>query len=375
MKSLSPKIVVVMAVAALFSAAIIIRSFARARIIPDQSTSQVLYSNPGQDGTTSLVPADDSATFPLIEEVDKASVEANPTVRDDTDTSPPPPFYTIQTPLPGGFDHIANGVGTRNLGSGCIRLRGAPASAVAVRAWLYWGTIINVQQPPATDTARFNGVKVIGNLMGTCNPPCWPGTHFVAYKASVIRQLSAGINGNYDVDIATGPNSKGQDPWTTPTPANPLSEGASLLVVYADKSVPTTAKVYFNEAAHLFSGPIVIGNDVFPNVPNYTSLKHTRIGADGQVGASTFAITPISTETTFLGPDVNHLTQIRGCPGGINPDSDWNGTDGGPLNQLWDTHSDSFGTQIIPPTSQTYVVKYVAHGDCIVAIAHILGVK
>jgi hypothetical protein len=375
MKSQKSRTRVSIGIAVMFMAAFILGSWVRVPAVMSQSISTVPSPDPGMDGTTSdPIPTEDEITsVDQFEEVDKDSVEADPTVPDDTQTPDGGTvgIFTVATPLPGGVDHVANGVGTRNLGKGTIRLRGVPFGAVAVRAWLYWGTIIRAAAPPATDTAVIDGVKVTGTLVGSSLPPCWPGDFFVAYRASVIARLKAGINGDYVIEIATSAvASNGQDSWFKPTPPNPLSEGASLVVEYADRDVAAGAKVYYNNFARRFFGPIVINNGIFPALPAYTVLKHTRLGADGQVGISTIAETPITDERTFLAG-----VQIRGTGGGINLDPDWNGNDGGPLNQLWDTHSDTFTQQLIKPGALNYQVRYVANGDCIVAVAHILGVK
>ena len=99
-------------------------------------------------------------------------------------------------------------------------------------------------------------------------------------------------------------------------------------------------------------------------------LKHTRLGADGQVGRSTFAIAPITSERTFL-----NALQIEGIGSPFNIDSDWNGADGAPLNQLWDTNTSSVVGNPVPPLAMNYVVRYLSNGDCIVAVAHVLSVK
>jgi hypothetical protein len=125
----------------------------------------------------------------------------------------------------------------------------------------------------------------------------------------------------------------------------------------------------------MFFGAVGINNPLPRPLPAYSILKHTRLGADGQTGASTFASRPITDERTFIGPGPAGPTQIKGPSSSFNEDSDWNGGDGGPLNQLWDTQSSSFFSRPITPGVMNYGVRYQAHGDCIVAIAHVLGVK
>ena len=367
-KTAKSRIFLSAAIALMFITAIVAR--------PSASTAQ---SSEGQDGTTTQLAADKDDNFKDGESLDKASVEADPTTPDDTaDTtaltaSPTATkVYRIPVPLNGGLDHVANGVATRNAGFGTIRLRGAPNGATRVRAFLYWGEIIAGPAIPLTQNVVFNGVLVTGNLIGVSAPPCWPGGFFVAYRASVIALIAPAINGDYRVSGLPSSVVDGRDPWLhAPVPApTPLSEGASLVVVYAHPSVPVAARVFINHGAVMFFGGVGINNPLPAPVPPYGTLKHTRLGADGQVLFSTFASAPITSETTFL-----QAVQIKGPGSGFNTDSDWNGADGGPLNQLWDTNTSSLFGNPIPPGAVNYVVRYISNGDCIVAVAHVLSVK
>ena len=146
------------------------------------------------------------------------------------------------------------------------------------------------------------------------------------------------------------------------------------MVIYAHNSVPFTARVFLNQGATMFFGGVSINNPLPQPLPAYNTLKHTRLGADGQVLASTFATASITDERTFIGPGPGP-TQIKGPFSPINTDSDWNGSDGGPLNQLWDTQSSSLFGNPITPGVTSYVVRYLSHGDCIVMVGHVLGVK
>ena len=363
-------LVLSMTIAAMFIAAIVVR--------PLPSIAQT--DGGAQAGTTTEKANDLEDSFKDMESLDTESVEANPVAPDDTDdtasTAAPSPVpitkvYPIPVPLRGGLDHVANGVATRNAGFGTIRLRGAPNGATRVRAFLYWGEIIT--GPIAlSQTVLFNGVPVTGRLIGVSPPPCWPGTAFVAYRASVIALVTPGINGDYRVSRLPSSIVDGRDPWLhAPVPApTPLSEGASLVVIYSHPSVPLAARVFINNGAIMFFGGVAINNPLPAPVPNYNTLKHTRLGADGQVGSSTFASAPITSERTFL-----NAAQIKGIGSPFNTDSDWNGADGAPLNQLWDTNTSSLFARPVPPGAMNYVVRYLSNGDCIVAVAHVLSVK
>jgi hypothetical protein len=340
------------------------------------------------EGSSSRPAEELEARFDLSESYDKAEIEANPYAPDDreqtatatsTSTSSTALWPIQPMPLPGGIDHVANGVGTRNAGFGHIRLRGVPPGSVAVRAYLYWGTIQNA--PPATQTVAFNGTPVKGRLIGT-GPTCWCGGVFAAYRASVIAMITPGINNDYRVSQMPSAVTNGSDPWDGNCKL-PLSQGASLVVLYANASVPAAARVYINEGTAFFAvGGINTFNPLPVPVPFHTQLKHTRLGGDGQVGFSTFSNLPVTNERTFVGAwpfGFGPLTHIKGPGSPFNGDSDWNGDDGVPLNQLWDTHTDRFNIDrsrpMIPFGAPNYLVRYTANGDCIYAVAHVLGTR
>ena len=386
MKSYRLRIVLLLATVAVFLAAAVGRNFHASPSASAQSTDQL--------GTSSARAADQDITLDKNESVDKDSIEKNPTAPDDTadstatttsanstaansaTTTTTTKVYQIPVPLPGGLDYAANGVGTRNAGFGTIRLRGIPPGAVAVRATLYWGEIRAGLAVPLTETVSFKGVAVTGNLLGTCPAPCWPGNFFAAYGASVIALLNPGLNSDYLVAKLPSSLTDGRDPWlTAPVPApNPLSEGASLVVIYAHPSVPVAARVITHPVVQLTFGTLTVSHALGVPLPAYGTMKHTRLGADGQVGSSTFPINFATDERTFIGPNALALTQIKGPGSPFNVNTDWDGNDGLPLNQLWDTQTSSSGA-IIPAGSVAYTVRYVSHGDCIVPVIHVLGVK
>jgi hypothetical protein len=85
------------------------------------------------------------------------------------------------------------------------------------------------------------------------------------------------------------------------------------------------------------------------------------IGGDGQTGFGRLASVGGKTTTIDGVP-------IAG-PGSPYNDSDWNGSDGRPLPQLWDTH----GHQVDLPigASGSVTVGYTSPGDCLVPVANI----
>jgi hypothetical protein len=328
-------------------------------------------------GKLNVLPADveDKVSDLAAEDVLDAATIEDRVKRGEIDVSVTP----IPIPLPGGLDHAAAGVGTRNAGFGTIRLRGVPAGATLVSAFLYWGDIgVN----PGLNVC-FNGNLIPPGrvqIVGTAPQPCWnPGGTFFAYRVDVRTMLSPAINGDYLVRCLRTSVSNGTCPWTPPVNALPLSEGASLLVIYSHPSVPLTAQVILSHGPQFFA----IGNNDYTTlltlpIPPHSVIKHTRFGADGQVGVSNCglsSILSITDERTSLGPAPGALTQIKGPASPFNGDSDWNGDDGQPQNKLWDTQTDVAPGGVIPAGATAYRVRYTAHGDCIVWVAHVLGVK
>ncbi len=292
--------------------------------------------------------------------------------------------------LPGGLDHAAAGTGTRNAGFGTIRLRGVPAGSLVVRAWLYWATIYT-NPAPLTATVVFNGVTVTGSRIGLTGEPCWliPNASFAVYRANVRTLLTGAVNADYRVTGMASAVTNGRDAFTcTPPfapPPTPTSEGASLVVIYAHSSVPANARVYLHQMPTLVTGTTTFTHPLIPVLPTFSTIKSTRLGGDGQVGCSTFAtgsafVVNATGENTLIGNTTAVMRQIRGNGSTINTDSDWNGHDGAPLNQLWDTHTDSFsslnGVSLpMAAGNNQYVIQYAAIGDCIVPVVHVLGVR
>lgn len=279
-----------------------------------------------------------------------------------------------------GIDHLAAGTGTRNTGFGTIRFRGTPTGATPVSAFLYWATIISTPPTP-TQIVTFNGNPVMGFLIGTSPSPCWAGTTLVAYRAPVLPFLIPGVNGDYSVTGLPSGLTTGQDPWNPISSVLPLSEGASLIVLYMHSSVPAGTWTQIHHP--ITSVTSVFGTFNFTHFLNLpitvAAMKHTRIGADGQAGFGLAHSANTSSEQSFLaGPIPAPFVQIRGCgayPSG-SQDSDWNGTDGEPLNQLWDTHTMNIPGIISPGFFTTnYRVRYVANFDCIVPVAHVITAR
>lgn len=278
-------------------------------------------------------------------------------------------FIFAEGRLPGGIDHLAAGVATRNSGYGNIRLRGMPPGAVPVYAALYFGTIYGPGQIiPTSLPVVFKGQVVKAVLIGTAAQPCWVGNgKFAAYRAYVTPLVSG--NGDYLVQKLPSFLTDGRDPWAFYNNSTPLSEGASLVVLYSHSSVPVNSYVQINHVNQMFYSSLSVLHYLRRPIRDNSALKHTRLGADGQAGFGLNHSGSISDEVTYI-----NGTQIKGTGSTINKDSDWNGYDGEPLNQLWDTHTMNI-PYAIPRGASYYYVRYRSRGDCIIPVVHVLTAR
>jgi hypothetical protein len=216
-----------------------------------------------------------------------------------------------------------------------------------------------------------NGAPVEGSQIGKGASPCWaPNANFV-YRAKVpLYLLYAGINGDYKIAGIPSSENFGMDPWLSSSGPN-LAEGATLVVFYLDESSAFKTTLVYEApiSGQMFNTSFDATLTGF-NAAGGTA-KFTLVGADGQVGGGLATIFPLTAETSFF-----EGTQIAGPPAGttppssLNANSDWNGEDGHPLDQLWDTR-----THIVPTKegAQSAKVSYVSQGDCLVVVAFMLS--
>lgn len=349
------------------------------------------------DGLSTIVASETTAQTDTDLYLDADEVEKRAAAEQAGDDSltkgrVPVSFKHVAIPIQGGIDHVVAGVGTRNSGTGVIRLRGVPPGSTLLTAVLVWGEIA---APPAIApyTVGFGPdcgllANVNGNSFGAAPQPCWnPAGQFFGYIANVTGQIVAGINGDYRIKGLKSAITNGRCPWGDGNCAGPgnaltLSEGASLIVFYSNPCIPRAAQIFVSLGPKMFFGPHSVthptGVGINGLLPN---LKHSRIGADGQVGVSNCGLRSmpgISDERTWIeNPVTLGSIQIKGDGAGLNRDSDWNGYDGEPLNKLWDTHTDVFGNGqfLAGGGGFSYRVRYQSQGDCIVWAVHILGVR
>jgi hypothetical protein len=100
-------------------------------------------------------------------------------------------------------------------------------------------------------------------------------------------------------------------------------------------------------------------------VPAGSSTLMTMVGADGQVGGGFDSA--VTAETTSV-----NGTLIAG-PGSARGDGHWNGADGNPLPQLWDTSTQDVSS--LNGGNGKLAVQETTTGDCLVPIVDVLTVQ
>ena len=256
---------------------------------------------------------------------------------DDVVLGPLHPIVTLKD-----ASYSTGGVALRNRGAGNIGISGLVGTPRLT--FLYWAVItkgapaaadrtIQIQRldpVPASALENVNGVVV-----GVGPAPCWgpQGSIITVFRAVVPPAVATG-NGSYQLTMLPGAGGKvnGSDPWIG-APVLPLLEGASLVMI--GKGVGTVSVFDDGLAGKTFRPNPAAFNYVLALPVAATPGKRMlldNIGADGQHvdGASRDAVTSFSDETTTI-----NGFPIAG-PGSDYVDSDWNGSSGLPVPELWD---------------------------------------
>jgi hypothetical protein len=154
----------------------------------------------------------------------------------------------------------------------------------------------------------------------------------------------------FDAETSTS----GQNPWAPIEAEKVRVEGATLVIVYRNQD--TTGPLFVYDALNnsMFSATAQF-DLLHPNLA--ATGRFTMVGADGQRGAG--HDNGASNELTFF--DGN---QIAGPP---VASSDWDGSAGWPLPQLWDTH-----THNVRLNGGVSSVRYQSSGDCLVPVAFVI---
>jgi len=264
------------------------------------------------------------------------------------------------------------GVALRNRQGGVIHVSGV--NGITRAAWLYWMYLFapGPAGPPATQpitlerlfptgVAPFSKV-LTGTLIATGGDPCWGSAGNAVYRARVPVNLTTG-NGYYRVTLdksAVGLTT-GEDPWNGNV-VLPLAEGASLVLIGDGTS---NVSLYDKGMSGIMVSVPTSYNLILPLAPTGNPILFDSLGGDGQIGASRLANTAANDKVTING------TQISGT-GGLDPDSDWNGSSGFPLPQLWDDTGHDI-TPVLRAGSPVVGVTIDPATDCLVTGANVIS--
>lgn len=273
-------------------------------------------------------------------------------------------------------DHAANGIALRNRSSGTIHLRGVPLNAKVIQALLYFNFLSKGEAGPDIYPILFDGNLNYGRKTADSREPCWltgmVGSH--SYVADVTQFVIRQNHPNQDYQVvlpfSNVTSTIGTNPWdptiSVVTDAN-RPEGATLIIVYQAEDSTGPLFIYdnlnntmFSRSAHiLLNHPVVDTNRAL----------FTMIGADGQRGKG--HDNAVSNERSYFngqiiaGPQSPVLTTTA---------IDWDGGDGIPMPQLWDTH-----THYVDLLENVAQVFYKAFGDelfdCLVPVAFVIDCK
>ena len=240
---------------------------------------------------------------------------------------------SFNTTLKGGV--TAAGVGLRGSGTGSISVSGIPAGATVEQALLYWATIgtNGIYTSPT-----LAGVPVAGQLLATAADTCWNANNNFVYRADVTSIVTG--NGSYN--LAGLPSS---------SPLTDDSQGASLVVIYAEASSPAKT-VVVNDGAVVMNTANDSYTDTligFTSDDPVTAAQVTYIVGDGQI----FTDGPLLFNGTTIADNV------------------FGGTDG----SFWDTLTYDVTDQVAPTAPATSATTTINNeGDCLVWAATVFSV-
>lgn len=272
-----------------------------------------------------------------------------------------------------------NGVAMRGTRIGGIILSGPPPGSVVLQAYLYWQWVgVAIPEADRHDTIRFKqvypekvGNAVRGTIVGFGENPCWDGanTNFT-YRADVTSLVSATGGGTYGLIVpnpALG-SATHANPWGCDPDEPPYMEGASLVIIYRSScELNGTVCLYDDDLAGsmYMAAPGLTYLLRHPPMPNPISeAVWGQSTCDGQSGAG----------YTAFGAD--EVTRINGSPvagpGSTYNDSDFNGSLGRVLPQLFDVSGHDITAEAAPTSTSTRVGIFGSAADCAVPNYNIL---
>lgn len=275
------------------------------------------------------------------------------------------------------------GVALRNRSKGDINVSGVTGPIQA--AWLYWVVLfgqtpskaqlkaaskVSLQReyPPGAPT----GAELTGTLLAVGGDPCWDSAGAWVFRASVPSSVATG-NGIYRILLSPSASglSDGEDPWDGNV-VFPLAEGASLVIIGTGAA---SVGLVDGQAGTTFQGAYSNYYELPATVGPSGVVLFDNFGYDGQVGTSRTISSDSANETTTVEgwPSLTNNILVAG-PGGETGDSDWHGSSGWPLPQLWDDTGHDISNAFL--TGDYWVlVSYQSNADCVGTVGAVLSVQ
>ncbi len=273
------------------------------------------------------------------------------------------------------------GVALRNRRSGSISISGDTGATQA--AWLYWAVLL--KSPSAALLKKVNklaiarqfptgapspaSATVTGTLLHIGGDPCWGSTGTYVYRAAVPLTVATG-NGLYKITLtaAEAGLSDGEDPWDGNT-VFPLWEGASLVIVGTGTS---SVGLLDGQAGTTFTSAYSNYYQLPATVAAGNRVLLDNFGYDGQLGNSRFGSASNETSNAEGWPSLAHNILFAG-PGGEVTDSDWDGSSGWPLPQLWDDTGHDI-SNAFNAGDYWVLVSYASPLDCVGTVGAVISV-
>lgn len=246
------------------------------------------------------------------------------------------------------------GVALRNRANGDIQISGLDATSTTQAAYLYWAVLLNTSSPSKSLLSKIDSVdiarqyptggtlsaKIKGTLLAVGGDPCWGSSGVWVYRGSVPSAVATG-NGVYKITLNKGASglTDGEDPWDGNV-VYPLFEGASLVIVGTGSAwvgvFDTQAGTTFGGASYYYNYYGFYNSATSSLITPTTQVLYDNIGYDGQIGASRTINYYYTNEYSYVVGEPSGTTVEVAGPGGETGDSDWDGSSGVPLPQLWD---------------------------------------
>ena len=267
-------------------------------------------------------------------------------------------------------EHVLNGVALRNRNSGTIHLRGVPQEREVLRAILYWNFSDQNKEGRDGLSILINGNNVRGRKVADNDDPCWNLTGNHTYRADVTPFVpDFDPNQDYHVVPMFDETSvtTGENPWRNSPVQERLLEGAWLVVVYASADQPRGVAIYDDLSGTTAAATTLAIFLSHPGIGPDPAGLFSMAGADGQRGGG--HNNSAANELTFFNGDQIAGPYDPNLPPAPLPlsASDWDGSDGWPLNQLSDSH-----THQVRLREQGSDVKYEIGADCVTPVAFVI---